>query len=133
MGSKKMGSRIHDKRKECHLSMEELGKKLGVGKGSISRWENGAVENIKRSHIAQMAKIFDCDPAWLMGLDSAEDVKVTYHSSSADCEPITATVDIEPIIGKSAEMAQRALLYQAALNVLPENIEVAIKLLKSLS
>lgn len=133
MGSKKMGSRIHDKRKEYHLSMEELGEKLGVGKGSISRWENGAVENIKRSHIAQMAKIFDCDPAWLMGLDCAEDVKVTYHSSDADCEPVTATVDIQPIIGKSAEMAQRALLYQAALNVLPENIEVAIKLLKSLS
>ena len=133
MASKKMGSRIHEMRKSCHLSMEELGEKLGVGKGSISRWENGAVENIKRSHIAQMAQIFGCDPAWLMGLDNAPNVTVTYQTPGHDCEPVTATVDFEPIIGRSSEIAKRALLYQAALDVRPENIDVAIKILKSLS
>ena len=131
MVSKIMGMRIHDKRKENNLSLEELGSRLGVGKGTISRWEHGAVENIKRSHIAMMAEIFGCDPVWLMGLENAPDVTVTYESP--DREPVKALVDIEPIIGKSSVMARRAALYAAALEVRPENFDVAIKLLKSLS
>ena len=126
-----MGQRIHDKRKENDLSMEELGKKLGVGKGTISRWEHGEVENIKRSMIAEMAKIFGCDAVWLMGLENASNVKIEYTAEGHD--PLKLTVDHQPIIGKSAEMAQRADLYKVALEVRPENIQIAIELLKSLS
>lgn len=64
-----MGKRIKDKRTEYNLTMNELAEKLGVQASAVNKWEKGAVENIKRSTIAQMAKLFDCSPAWLMGLD----------------------------------------------------------------
>lgn len=64
-----MGNRIKTMRLSCNLTMEELGAKLGVGKSAVNKWEKGLVRNIKRSTIAEMAKLFDVSPIWLMGLD----------------------------------------------------------------
>lgn len=64
-----MGERIRQKRLEHNMTMEELGAKLNVQKAAINKWENGSVENIKRSSIKKMAEMFECSPAWLMGFD----------------------------------------------------------------
>lgn len=73
-----MGSRIRQKRLEMGLSGEELGKRLGVQRAAVNKWESGEVENIKRNTIAKMADIFGCSPAWLMGWEDAEQNKVDY-------------------------------------------------------
>lgn len=124
---KEMGKRIKTKRVECGMTLEELGEKLGVQRQAVSKWEHGEVEYIKRSHIAKMAEIFGCNPAWLMGFDNAP-VTLTY--SAPGREPVMADVDDVPIIG--AEATSRAALYQAAMLVKEANIPVAIQLLKSL-
>ena len=125
-----MGDRIRNKRLENNWSMEELGKRLGVHRAAIGKWENGDVQNIKRSSIEKMARLFECDPVWLMGFEDAGKVKVTY--SAPKKESVSATVDqkSKPIIG---ETALRLRLYQAALNVPAPCLEVAIQLLNSLS
>ena len=123
-----MAKRIHDKRVEAGLTMEELGNRLGVQKQSVSKWESGFVSNIERSRISKMASMFDVTPAWLMGFEDAKDVTLTYTAPGKDT--ITTRVDARPIIGPASK---RAELYQAALNVKEENIDVAINLLKSLS
>lgn len=64
-----MGQRIREKRLEKGLSLESLGKLLGVQRAAVSKWELGAVENISQTKIKEMAKIFDCSPSWLMGYD----------------------------------------------------------------
>lgn len=125
---KKMGMRIHNKRRELDLTLEELGKKLGVQKSAISKWEKGEVVNIKREYIDKMAKIFDVSPQWLMGYETAPEVTLTYEAPGHDT--IKTTVGGKPIIGPASK---RAELYQAALQVKTENIDVAIQLLKSLS
>ena len=125
---KQMGARIREKRRELDLTLEELGEKLGVQKSAISKWEKGEVLNIKREYISKMAGIFGVSPAWLMGLDNASDVSITY--SAPGRETVTTHADARPIIGPASK---RAELYQAALNVKEENIDVAIDLLKSLS
>lgn len=124
---KTMGKRIAQKREERHMTMEELGAKLGVTKSTISKWERGEVEHIKRSYIDKLCDIFQCPPQWLMGFEGTEDVKITY--SAENKEPVTAIVDKTPLLGNSNK---RAKLYQVALDVRPENIEVAINILKSL-
>lgn len=67
-----MGNRIRQKRLEQQMTMEQLATALGVKASAINKYEKGIVENIKRSTIQEMAKIFDCDPAWLMGFDQEE-------------------------------------------------------------
>lgn len=126
---KTMGARIHAKRIELGLTMAELGDKVGVQSSAVNKWEKGEVKYIERSRIAQLAEIFHCSPSWLMGFDSEEDVTLTYESPGK--ETVTAKVDSTPIMGSSA--TSKAALYQAALNVRPENVDIAIKLLKSLS
>lgn len=62
-----MGQRIKERRIAMHLTQEELAAKLGLQKSAVAKYENGRVENIKRSVIQRMAKILDCSPCYLMG------------------------------------------------------------------
>lgn len=128
---KEMGKRIKQKREELGLTLEDLGRKLGVNKSTVSKWERGAVESIKRSHVDDLARVLHCAPEWLMGFESSPEVKVIYSADGV--EPVTALVDVKkPIIGEESQRAQRALLYKVALEIKPENVQTAIEILKSL-
>lgn len=62
-----MGEIIKMLRIQSGLTQEELGQKVGVQKSAVRKWEKGEVENIKRSVIQEMAKIFNVNPCYLMG------------------------------------------------------------------
>ena len=127
---KTMGERIRQKRTECGLTQEELGKKLvpPVKRQAICKWEKGEVTEFKRSYIQQMSSIFRCKPEWLMNLDDAPSVRLTYDAPGK--EPVHTLVDQDPIIGESS---LRTELYKVALKVKPENLPVAIDLLNTLT
>lgn len=126
--SKIMGQRIHEKREQYGMSVEELADKLNVTRQSVYRWEQGKVKNIDRDYIAKMSAMFHCDPDWLMHMEDSPKVTATYQAPGK--EPVTVVVNKEPIMGPAS---LRAKLYQAAMDVRPENLSVAIELLKSLS
>lgn len=71
-----MGDMIRSKRSELNLTQEELGQKLNpkVNRAAVNKWETGQVENIKRIHIQQLAKIFEISPCELMCFDDKFDV-----------------------------------------------------------
>ena len=124
-----MPKRIYEMRNKLGLTQEELGKKVGVSKSSICKWENGDIENIPRGRIDKMAELFHCRPSWLMDLDD-DDVTVTYQTPGK--EPLKVKIDPEstPIIGQAG---LRARLLKAAARVLPENLETAIEVLEALT
>lgn len=64
-----MAKRIKHCRIKSNLTQEELADKLGLQKSAIAKYENGRVENIKRTTIEEMARIFNCRPSYLMGWD----------------------------------------------------------------
>ena len=66
-----MANRIREQRLLLGLIQEELGQKLGLQKSAIAKYENGRVENIKRSVIKKMAEVLNCSPCYLMGWDDA--------------------------------------------------------------
>ena len=70
-----MAERIKERRTFMGYTQEELGEKLGLQKSAIAKYENGRVENIKRSVIANMAKLLECSPSYLMGWDEDEQSK----------------------------------------------------------
>lgn len=59
-----------------NMTQQELGDRLGVNKDAVSKWENGAVSNIKRGTIEAIANIFGVSPVWIMGLDTDESEKI---------------------------------------------------------
>lgn len=62
-----MGERIKQCRLEKNLTMEELAEKVDVKKSAVNKWEKGLVQNLKRSTILKLAKLFEVSPNWLMG------------------------------------------------------------------
>ena len=63
-----MGDRIKRLRKEKGLTQEELGKKVGLKRAAINKYEKGNVENMKRSVIAELSTFFEVTPGYLMSL-----------------------------------------------------------------
>ncbi len=72
-----MGDKIKECRERKELSQEQLGALLTpqVNKAAINKWEKGTVENIKRTHIQQMAKLFQISPCELMSWGIEESPK----------------------------------------------------------
>ena len=58
-----IGSRIKQMRTERGLTQEELGKRLGVQKAAVQKWESGAVKNLKRETLKKLSEIFEVSPA----------------------------------------------------------------------
>ena len=82
-----MAIRIKKCRLENNLTQEELAEKLGLKKSAVAKYENGRVENIKRSTIEEMARIFDCTPSYLMGWDDMN----TTVAAHKDCKKLKNT------------------------------------------
>ncbi len=72
-----MADRIKERRISMGFTQEELGEKLGLQKSAIAKYENGRVQNIKRSTIADMARILECSPSYLMGWDEESTQKIS--------------------------------------------------------
>lgn len=98
-----MSERIKEQRIRLGLTQEELGLKLGLQKSAIAKYENGRVENIKRSVIAKMAEVLECSPSYLMGwCDNLSGLEST-NSANANQPPILSQVKTK--YGKNAATA----------------------------
>lgn len=75
---------IKSRRLELGLTYEELGKKIGVGKSTVRKWETGLIENIKRDNIIALSKALDISPSIIMGWDdtNSNEVSETHLSES---------------------------------------------------
>lgn len=62
-----LSKKIKALREEQGLTLEEVGKRVGVGKSTVRKWENGVISNMKRDKIPRLAKAFGVTPAYLMG------------------------------------------------------------------
>ena len=57
---------ISDRRKELGLTLEEVGKIVGVSKSTVKKWEDGYISNMKRDKIALLAKALKLNPVVLI-------------------------------------------------------------------
>ena len=78
----KIGNIIKNRRLELGLTQEELGLKIGVQKSAIAKYENGRVENMKRSIIQKLSEVLDLSPTQIMGFEEEE--KLTNFTTVED-------------------------------------------------
>jgi transcriptional regulator with XRE-family HTH domain len=60
-----IGMRVKGLRNSKDLSQEKLGAAIGVGKQTVSSWENDAVKNMELRHLFALADALNVDPRWL--------------------------------------------------------------------
>lgn len=65
-----MDNRLYERRKELGLTLEEVGKIVGVSKSTVRKWETGYIENMKRDKIALLAEALHVSPLYIMGIDA---------------------------------------------------------------
>lgn len=67
-----IGERIKQKRKALGLTLEEVGKAVGVSKSTVRKWETGYIANMRRDKIPKLASVLQTTPAELMGWEEPE-------------------------------------------------------------
>ncbi|MDD3336758.1 MAG: LexA family transcriptional regulator [Eubacteriales bacterium] len=80
------------------LTLEELGNRVGVGKSTVRKWENGDIANMRRDKIAKLASALDTTPAYLMGWEEPSEPD---YLSIPGIEPLPETRKL-PILGAIA-------------------------------
>ena len=91
-----IGDKLYNRRKELGLTLEEVGKLVGVGKSTVRKWETGYIENMKRDKIALLAQALRVTPSYIMGWDNPND-----FPPAKNILPLPATKTI-PLIGSIA-------------------------------
>ena len=71
-----MGQRIRDRRIALELTLDELGKRVGVGASTVRKWETGYIKDMRSDKIQKIADALDVTPAYLMGWDESQSVSV---------------------------------------------------------
>lgn len=66
------GTKIKELRTLSGLSQEELGRRVGVQRAAINKYEKGSVTNIPLSTIEKMAMVFDVSPTYIVGWDDSQ-------------------------------------------------------------
>ena len=61
------GMRIKELRTLAGMSQEELGRRVGVQRAAINKYEVGAVTNIPIATIEKIASVFDVSPTYIVG------------------------------------------------------------------
>ena len=71
-----IGKRIRERREQIGITQEELATKLGYkNKSTIAKIENGT-NDIVQSKVTEFAKVLDTTPAYLMGWESEDELRM---------------------------------------------------------
>lgn len=62
MSSNEIGQKMMARRKALKLTLEDVGKAVGVGKSTVRKWENGMIKNMGSDKIAAVAAVLKMDP-----------------------------------------------------------------------
>lgn len=69
------------------MTLEQLGDKVGVGKSTVRKWENGMIENMRRDNIVKLSKALDIPVTDILGInknDMPEDITTIYNQLNSD-------------------------------------------------
>lgn len=141
-----LGEKIKFHREKLHMTLEELGNKVGVGKSTVRKWENGMIANMRRDKISKIASALNVSPGYLMGWTDNPDRNVVDLTGVIEAVTNSAMNAIErgeiPSYyddDETTEIAQELyenedmrLLFDAAKDSRPEDLKMAADLLKRL-
>ena len=88
------GARIKYLRQLTNMSQEELGRRVGLQRAAINKYEKGSVTNIPIATIEKIAQVFDVSPTFIVGWDNA-------HSNPLSAE-VKVIQGVKQFYGKDA-------------------------------
>ena len=106
-----MGQKIKAKREALGMTLAVFGEKVKAQPSTVRKWETGFIKNIKSDKIKKIADALEVTPAYLMGWDESNNVKVdTIHANSGIIGHTNAPVTISGTIGESLSKEETEIL-----------------------
>lgn len=65
-----MGKKLREQRVKCNLTQRDVANAVGVTEATVSRWESGHIDNMRRDKIADLARVLRVSPLFIMGIDN---------------------------------------------------------------
>lgn len=93
-----MGNYLTDRRKELELTMKQVAEAVGVSEGTVSRWESGAIANMKRDKIHALAKVLKTTATFVMTGEEKEAITTKFPENII---PLPETKKV-PLLGTIA-------------------------------
>lgn len=114
---------LKNRRLELGLTIKQIADAVGVSEGTVSRWESGKINNMKRDKIYALSKVLSIDPLTIMGRDDDEKLQQEKYYLDPETARRAQTLFDDPYIHA---------LFDAAKNSKPEDLQMAADLLKRL-
>ena len=93
---------MKQRRKEIGFSAEKVAERLGVSPATIYRYEKGDIEKVPVDSLAELAKILQTTPAYLMGWEEQPSPAASKESTiPPGFEPMPAMTEV-PLVGRIA-------------------------------
>lgn len=109
-----IGKMINRRRTQLGLTLEEVGKIVGVSKSTVKKWEDGFISNMRRDKIALLAKALQMNPvAFITGETEIE--TLPFNLSPHETNVITAyreKPEMQPAVDKLLGVEQEEELIQ---------------------
>ena len=67
-----MRNDLKQRREELGLKLQDVADYVGVSAGTVSRWENGNISNMKRDKIAKLSEILKMNPSVITGWETVK-------------------------------------------------------------
>lgn len=87
-----LGLRLRHYRQRADMTLEDVGRLVGVSRQTICRWELGEIENVSLSRIETLARAFGCKPWDLCGWNPPE------GSQSEEAKEVDRDADLRFIV-----------------------------------
>lgn len=111
------GQRLKRLRKASHLSQEQVGKAIGIGKQAVGKYENGLVKTLKQPQIKALAELFGVAPSYILCLDNEQKQKET---------------EMNEFLEELRQRPEMRMLFSVSKNCTKEDIEKAIRIIEAL-
>jgi len=105
------GNKLRNRRNELGLTLEQVGDMCGVSKTTVRKWETGAISNMRRDKVVQLAKALKVDISFILDEYVKEHpptgVRIPVYGEVAAGTPIEAITDIVDYEEITESMARR--------------------------
>lgn len=139
-----VGEKIKMYREKKGYTLEELGNRVGVGKSTIRKWENGIIKNMRRDKIQILAEVLGCSPLEFIDVDEKViekyqkelDEYVVRQQEKEDAKGPSAIyykdIETQEIAQQIFQNEELRLLFDAAKDASPEDLKTVHTMLTAL-
>lgn len=84
-----MGDMIKNRRLELGLTLEDVGKAVGVGKSTVRKWESGQIKDMKRDKISALANVLKLSPVSFIFSDADSSHSADKNTNNSEKTTLT--------------------------------------------